>query len=94
MGDEATAPGEEVGELSVGEMRAIEVLRQNSDTCVHEIGLLEVRKARMMSNIQDLEAKAQQVLQAAAKRLNITPGDPWYVTPDGKVHRGTGPVNG
>ncbi len=77
----------DVGELTVGEMRALEGLRSASDTIVREIGTFEVRKSQLLSRLAQFEAQAQGVLNGAAKRLNIPQGETWHVTPEGKVRR-------
>jgi len=79
---------EDVGELTVGEMRALEGLRAASDTLVREIGSFEVRKSQLLARLNQYESQAQGVLQGAAKRLNIPSGETWHVTPEGKVRRG------
>lgn len=82
-----------VGELTVGEMRLIQTLRQNADALVREIGNLEVRKAQLLNQLNQIEQQGQSVLNGAAKRLNIPNGETWQVMPDGKVRR-TGPAAG
>jgi hypothetical protein len=82
-------PSVEVGELTVGEMRALEGLRSASDTIVREIGSFEVRKSQLLARLAQYEAQAQGVLQGAAKRLNIPQGETWHVTPEGKVRKGS-----
>lgn len=79
---------DEVGELTVGEMRALEGLRAASDTIVREIGSFEVRKSQLLMRLSQYETQAQGVLQGAAKRLNIPQGETWHVSPEGKVRRG------
>lgn len=79
---------DDVGELTVGEMRALEGLRSASDTIVREIGSFEVRKSQLLARLAQYEAQAQGVLQGAAKRLNIPQGETWHVSPEGKVRRG------
>jgi len=84
---------EDVGELTVGEMRALEGLRASSDTIVREIGSYEVRKSQLLARLAQYEAQAQGVLQGAAKRLNIPQGETWHVSPEGKVRKGTASPN-
>lgn len=86
--DNDTILGEDVGELTVGEMRLLESFRTNADSVVREIGHLEVRKSQLIVRLGQLEAQAQVVLGETAKRFGIPAGDTWHVTPDGKVRRG------
>jgi len=84
-----TPPDLEIGELTVGEMRAIESLRAAADGVIRDIGGLEVRKSQLITRLTQYEAQAQGVLQGAAARLNIPKGEAWHVTPEGKVRRGS-----
>ena len=76
-----------LGELTVGEMRAIESFRSAAGDVVREIGALEVRKFRLFGQLEEIEARAQNALSEAAGRLGIPAGQTWEVTPDGKVRR-------
>jgi hypothetical protein len=76
-----------VGEVSLSEMRTLEQLRATSDNLVREIGNLEVRKASLLVQLQQVNQQAQTTLNAAAHRLGIPPGETWQVTSDGKVLR-------
>lgn len=85
------APPPDAGELTVGEMRLIEQLRAGADQIVREIGNMEVRKSQLLGRLNQLEAQGQNVLNTAARRLNIPDGETWHVTNDGKVRRGVAP---
>ena len=74
-----------VGELETTEQDALATLRRTANEVVMEIGQLEVRQARLMGSLSDIENRAQSVLDGAAKRFEIPQGTPWQVTPDGKA---------
>lgn len=74
-----------VGALTDTERNAIEMLRRQGSQVQMQIGEIEIRKARLLGNMADLEAQGRQILQEAGKRLGIAEGQPWTVTPDGSV---------
>ena len=74
-----------LGELESTETEALSTLRRTANEVVMEIGQLEVRQARLMGSLSDIENRAQAVLDGAAKRFEIPQGTPWQVTPDGKA---------
>ena len=67
------------------EITVLSSLRQSANDVVTEIGQIEVRKARLLGSLSEIEARAQGVLNTAGDRLDIPEGQPWQVTPDGKV---------
>lgn len=74
-----------VGSLTQQEMQAISTLRQQGSQVTLEIGNLEVRKARLLGTLSNLEVQAQNLLNEAGKRLGVPDGTPWNVNPDGTV---------
>lgn len=74
-----------VGTLTQQEVQVLSALRQQGNQVTLEIGNLEVRKARLLGNLSNLEAQAQSLLNEAGKRLGVPEGQPWHVTPDGTV---------
>ena len=50
-----------------------------------KIGEMEISKARLLGNYQDIEGKAQGLLNNAAKRMAIPEGQRWQVGPEGKA---------
>ena len=51
----------------------------------HQLGQLQIQKARVVGQYNDVSNKAQHVLNEAAKRMAIPDGSPWQVTPEGKA---------
>lgn len=78
-----------VGELTVSEMRSIEMLRNRSSQITYEIGSLEVKKAALLSSLVDIDKEATSILTEAAARLGIPSGEIWHIDTDGKVRKGS-----
>lgn len=74
------------GSLDEGELNQIKQLRQQAEQNLAEIGRLEVRKARIVEALSDIEGKAQAVLDGAVLRIGINKAEPWQITADGKIH--------
>jgi len=71
--------------LTPEEVQQITKLHRDAQELVQNIGQSEVRKARFLASLSEVEEKAQAVMNAAAARLGIAPGTPWQMTPDGTV---------
>lgn len=52
---------------------------------INEVGNIEIRKARLIGSLGEIESRAQQLLSEEGKRLGIPEGTAWQVTPEGKV---------
>lgn len=81
----ATDSAEKVNKLSPEEVTALTQMHQQAQEIVQQIGQAEVRKARMLASLSEIEERAQGLMNAAASRLGITPGTPWQMAPDGTV---------
>ena len=75
----------EVGTLTEEELNAFNSTRSNANNLLHQIGMLEVQKARLLDQIDANENQAQETLKGAKDRLGITDETPWRVQSDGKV---------
>ncbi len=74
-----------VGELSEAAQVALRSNSQAQHTTQYQIGGLEIAKAKLMGDVNDLQQQARRILDQEALRLGIPPGRSWQVTPDGKV---------
>ena len=74
-----------VGDLEPIEIKTLNTLREAAREVTLEIGNLEVRKARLLGSLSDIEGRAQQILNGVSKRLGIPDGQAWQVTPEGKA---------
>ncbi len=75
------------GSLESKEQETLNSLRQNAQMLVGEIGQIEVRKARLLGALSEVEGRAQEELGKIGKRLGVPEGQPWQVTPEGKATR-------
>lgn len=80
---------EVVGELTVGEMRTLDSLREQASAITRDIGTLEIRKASLVTAYSDLDVQAKVILEGAARRIGIPEGERWSVSLDGKFHKVT-----
>lgn len=74
-----------VGNLIPQEIGMLNQLRQQGNTLTTRIGLAELQKAKLLWQIQQIEDKAQEIMDAAGKRMGIPNGQVWQVTQDGKA---------
>lgn len=78
------AAGNILTELGRIERAKVQMLIGTADVDT-KIGEMEVSKARLLGNYQDIEGKAQGLLNNAAKRMAIPEGQRWQVGPEGKA---------
>lgn len=74
-----------IGDVEETTITQLNSLRQAAKDITAEIGSLEIRKARIIGSMGEIETKAQELLANEAKRLNIPEGTAWQVTPEGKA---------
>lgn len=75
----------EAGSLTPEELLAFNGTRSTVAQILQQIGGLEVQKNRLLSQIDDAESKAQEVLLGARVRLGISEDEPWRIQSDGKI---------
>jgi hypothetical protein len=71
--------------LTDDENKQITGLHRQAQEIVHAIGQTEVRKAKLLSQLADVEEQAQGVMNSVGVRLGLPQGVPWHITPDGNV---------
>lgn len=71
--------------LTEEEAREISTLHRQAQEIVHAIGQTEVRKAKLLSQLAEVEERAQGAMNSVGARLGISQGSPWQITPDGNV---------
>lgn len=71
--------------LTEEENNMLNALRQRANALSNEIGVIEIRKARLIGAVSQAEAQANQLLKDVAERLEIPQGQSWQVTPEGEV---------
>jgi hypothetical protein len=71
--------------LAPEEVAALTEMHRQAQGLVQQVGQSEVRKARLLASLSEVEERAQAMMNAAASRLGIAPGTPWQMAPDGTV---------
>ena len=74
-----------IGELSDQAKIQMSMFQSKTRELQMQIGQLEVRKTQIIRDLDRLNAEAQAIVNAEAKRLGIPTGVSWQITPDGKV---------
>ena len=80
-----SAIGDIAKKLTEDETKEITTLHRQAQEIVHAIGQTEVRKAKLLAQLSDVEEKAQGVMNSVGARLGLPQGVPWQITPDGQV---------
>jgi len=76
-----------LGELEPGELAAMTSLRQQMRRLQTDIGGLEIRKARLIGNLSQVEQQLDHQLHLAGQRLGVPEGVQFQVGQDGKCYR-------
>ena len=71
------------GEVPKEIMGAVNSMRDSSNQLLRELGLMELRKFKILQELTHLEEQSNNLLKTEAKRLNIPTGSPWQLTPEG-----------
>jgi len=79
------APVGEVKKLTEEEAKQVHGLHRQAQDIVHAIGQAEVHKAKLLSQLADVEKKAHETIDAFGARLGIPQGAAWHLTSDGTV---------
>lgn len=66
-------------------MGTIAQLRNNANQLISTLGQLEVRKARVVYQLERNEAQAQKLLAEARVRCGVTDDMPWQIQEDGSI---------
>ena len=72
-----------IGKVQEGTILQLNTLRQAAKDITTEIGQIEIRKARLIGSLGDVEGRAQALLTEVGKRLGVPEGAAWQVTPEG-----------
>jgi hypothetical protein len=83
-----------IGKLTPEEQAALMVIRQESQQLLAKIGEHEVLKSRLLSRVDDLDAKGQEHINGISKRLGIQDGQQWVAMQDGSIRVVTQPQPG
>ena len=84
----ATAPetnGQGWGNVSPETLSAITMMRNRTENIITEIGRMELRKSRLLAQVEELDQAAAKLLRQEAKTLGIPDDTQWRMTPEGKT---------
>jgi hypothetical protein len=74
-----------IKELGMLECAKMQHIAAPDEGRLQRIGQIVIRTAKVLGSYQEIEGKAQHVLNEAAKRMAIPEGQTWQVTPEGKA---------
>jgi len=79
-GQPQVAPEPKVlGELEEAEVAQLQQMRKAASDIVHQIGNMEVQKARLMGNLSDIEVQSKGVMDGVSERLGLAEGVRWQI---------------
>lgn len=74
-----------IPKLTDDETRTINALHRQAQEIVQAVGQTEVRKKKLLDQLQLVEEQAQGIMNSLGQRLGIPMGHPWQITSDGTV---------
>ena len=77
--------GNTVGEVLPNIRQRLGQLQAQTREVTFQIGRMEVRKAELLTAIDQMNVEAKALVNSEAKRLGIPDGAPWQITGEGKV---------
>jgi len=72
-----------LGPLLPAEMQTLMGMQRQLNTAATEIGHLEIRKAKLLGTVDQIEKQVQEGMEGVSERLGITKGIVWTVGQDG-----------
>ena len=75
------------GTVSQETQSAIAMMRQRTEGLIVEVGRMELRKARFLAQIEELDQAASRLLRQEAQTLGIPDDKPWRMTAEGEAIR-------
>lgn len=75
----------EYGSVETSVLQQLNSLKQAAKDIQLEVGNIEIRKARLIGSLGEVENRAQHLLTEEGKRLGIPEGVAWQVTAEGEV---------
>ena len=73
------------GTVSPETLSAITMMRNRSESIISEVGRMELRKSRLIAQIEELDQTAAKLLRQEASALGIPDDTQWRMTPEGKA---------
>jgi hypothetical protein len=81
-----------IGALTPEEARTFQNMRSKMSQLTMEIGNLEVRKARILGMLSELDEQGTKHLMDAGRRLGLPEGAQFQLLPDGRIRNTTPPA--
>lgn len=75
-----------IGKLSDKQVSQFTQLKQNATQLVATLGSLELKKARIIQEIDNNEAQAQELLKFIKIQFNIADGENFQIGDDGSIY--------
>jgi hypothetical protein len=75
----------QVGALTEQELAEFSQIRNTASQMIQQLGSLELRKARLVSDLEANEQKAQTLLAGARARVGLSEDTPWQIRDDGSI---------
>jgi len=74
-----------VGNLSEKQLAQFNELKQTAVQLVNQIGALEVKKARLLADVDANEEKAQSLLKLVKMQFDLSEDSPFQILEDGRI---------
>lgn len=75
----------QVGSLNEEELSEFTQVRNIASQMIQQLGSLELRKSRLITDLEENESKAQSILSQARERVGIDENTPWQIRDDGSI---------
>jgi len=75
-----------VDKLTEAELTSYKNARAYATQLLQQLGTLELRKARLVGDLNANEANAQKLLEGVRSRLSLDKDTPWQINEDGAVY--------
>lgn len=73
------------GRLSEDQVKTLRSLAATSKDVTTQIGLLEIRKMRLLATLADIERQVNHISREEAKKYGVKADTAFQVTPDGDI---------
>lgn len=84
MSDASQTPTQ-IGSLTEEELSEFSQVRNLASQMIQQLGSLELRKSRLIADLEANEQKAQTLLASARERVGLTDDTPWQIRDDGSI---------
>jgi hypothetical protein len=75
----------QVGSLNEEELAEFTRVRNVASQMIQQLGTLELRKSRLVADLNANEESAQALLNSARERVGVSGDTPWQIREDGSI---------